>query len=76
MQFRVTMKTPDALEEALTEAVVQSGISGDSGEDIYCKQVDAIQDTTALCRKWFEHGECLTVEIDTEAQTCTVVPVE
>ena len=29
-----------------------------------------------LCRQWFEYGEYLVVEIDTEAKTCTVVPVK
>lgn len=29
-----------------------------------------------LCKKWFEYGEYLTVEIDTDAKTCTVVPVK
>jgi hypothetical protein len=27
-------------------------------------------------KKWFQYGDYLTVEIDTEAQTCTVVPVK
>ena len=27
-----------------------------------------------LCRNWFEYGEYLTVEIDTDAQSIAVVP--
>jgi hypothetical protein len=27
-----------------------------------------------LCSTWFSYGEYLTVEIDTEAKTCTVLP--
>ena len=26
------------------------------------------------CKKWVEYDECLTVEVDTEAGTCTVIP--
>lgn len=28
-----------------------------------------------LCEKWFEYGEYLTVEIDTDEMTCLVQPV-
>lgn len=29
----------------------------------------------AIAKKFIEYGECLTVEIDTDAGTCVVVPV-
>ena len=28
-----------------------------------------------LCLRWFEYGEYLRVEVDTDAETCTVIPV-
>lgn len=26
----------------------------------------------SLCERWFRYGECVTLEIDTESETCTV----
>ena len=63
MKFRVTMKTPDALEQTIEEVEDQLTVRG--------KSISDVQD---LCEKWFKYGESLTVEIDTEAQTCVVVP--
>lgn len=76
MKFRVTMKTRDALDQAIEDAVAgMPTANAESNEDVYCQQQDALMDITRLCEKWFQHDEVLTVEIDTEAQTCTVVPV-
>jgi hypothetical protein len=51
MKFRVTMKDPDTLNDAIEEAVEKQ-----------------------MCGRWFGYGEYLTVEIDTDAKTCTVIP--
>jgi len=32
--------------------------------------------TKQISQKWIEYGECLTVEIDLEAETCIVVPLK
>ena len=57
MKFRVTMKTPIA--DALEDTIREEEIGGAVLE--MCKE------------KWFEYGEYLTVEIDTEKGTCVVV---
>ena len=59
MKFRVTMKTPDVLESVI-DADMPAG-------------VDTLE-LRNLCKKWFKYGELLTVEIDVEAETCTVLP--
>jgi len=59
MKFRVTMKTPDALDSVI-DADMPAG-------------VDTLE-IHNLCKKWFKYGELLTVEIDVEAETCTVLP--
>jgi len=82
MKFRVTMKTPDALDEAIQE-IIQSDMvneldDGSDANEILAnldddeleRRIDEVKDA---CEKWFENGEYLTVEIDTEAQTCVVV---
>ena len=62
MVFKVTMKTPDVLYDALGghEAVFAASF---------------FQKYKKLTDRWFEYGEYLTVEIDTDKETCTVCEV-
>lgn len=73
MKFLVTMKDPDVMHDAIEDAVKDS-LSGvqDREEREALAQVRA-EKLRKLCSRWFEHGEYLTVEVDTEAGTCTVV---
>ena len=76
MKFKVTMKDPDTLYDAIREAVkdeVQKieGVDAEEKEGIIETR---IEDTAKAASKWFEYGEYITVEIDTEANTCVVVP--
>lgn len=74
MKFKVTMKDPDTLHDAINDAVkAQIQEIGITDED----EIEALQEKRAekvreLCNAWFEYGEYLTVEIDTEAKTATV----
>jgi hypothetical protein len=77
MKFRVTLKDPDTLYDAIREEVEGNLANID---DLADHEKDAlvdgrIDDIKEVAAKWFEYGEYLTVEIDTEARTCTVVPV-
>lgn len=77
MKFNVTMKDTDVLYDAINEAIEndeQLHTSGFSQEEI-----DAITEIRAekvrdLCSKWFEYGEYLTVQIDTDRKSIEVVP--
>jgi hypothetical protein len=76
MKFQVTMKDPDTLIDAIDNAhssIDIANIDLDEKDMIIKKRKDEI---LSLCHKWFEYGEYLVVEIDTEAETCTVVPVD
>ena len=59
MKIRLTFKTPDVVDEAL--------------KDIENQEEAAIVNNLAC--KWIQYGECLIVEIDTEKETCEVIPV-
>ena len=75
MKIKVTMKDPDTLQDAIIDAFKNLSIDGVNDEEIEAirqRRGEAINDMAT--RKWFEYGEYLTVEIDTEAQTCIVVP--
>lgn len=74
MKFQVTMKDPDTLYDAIGDAVtktVNAMLDDPDERDVLVKtRVDKVSE---ICRKWFKYGEYLTVEIDTDAETCVVV---
>lgn len=75
MKFVVSMKDPDTLSDAISEAVKEEvakieGLADDEREGVEDDRREKVQ---KLCGKWFEYGEYLRVEIDTDAGTCTVV---
>jgi uncharacterized protein YggE len=75
MKFTVTMKDPDTLHDAIDEAVTEDvakmeGLDEDERQAVIDARKEKVQE---LCNKWFEYGEYLRVEIDTEAKTCTVL---
>lgn len=74
MKIRVTFKDPDALDNALQEAplVRPDGLTDEEWEPIAEARREKIRD--GLCATFIEYGEYITVEYDTEAKTCTVVP--
>lgn len=77
MKFTVSMKDPDTLQDAIHEAVEDDLSEKDLDEE----EMEAVGEVREekirkLCAKWFEYGEYLRVEIDTDAGTCTVLPVK
>lgn len=68
------MKDPDTLYDAISDAVgeISTGLSADATEKI--KEVHK-EEYRELASTWFEYGEYITVEIDTDLKTCIVVPV-
>ena len=75
MKFKVTMKDPDTLGDALnmaiaTELELRQELDDSEREVLFDGHFEKNYD---VCKKWFEYGEYLTVEIDTEAKTCVVV---
>lgn len=75
MKVLVTMKDPDAMHDAVREAVErevkQMGLSRDESKLLVEARVDK---TIELMVKWFTHGEYMTVEFDTDDMTATVIP--
>lgn len=77
MKIRIQMKDPDTMPDAVTDAVREelraSGLPKDEQDVLYEVRSDKIR---GICAKWFRYSEYLTVEVDTEAQTCTVIPAD
>ncbi len=74
MRFQVTMKDPDVLSDAIADAVELSLA------DLFLPtdEVEALRQArcskaSELANQWFEYGEYLTVEIDTETKTIRVL---
>jgi hypothetical protein len=75
MKFTVTMKDPDTLHDAIEEAVKENmkemkEIDDEEKSLIVDKRKAEVNE---ICDKWFEYDEYLSVEIDTELKTCTVI---
>jgi hypothetical protein len=74
MIFKVTLDDYTGLYRGINGAVAKEVAKLNlSPEAKSLEAVARVEKIEALCGKWFEDGETLTVEIDTVAQTCTVV---
>lgn len=72
MKIRIHFKDPDALQEAIDTALEAkpanlSQTEWEAVKEIRREEISEIADT------WFEYGEYLTVELDTEAKTLKVI---
>lgn len=75
MKIRVTMKSPDALSDAISNAVERKRlIAENDGLEEYFDGADVRDDMYDVCSAWFQCGEYLTVDIDTETGEAVVVP--
>jgi hypothetical protein len=73
MKIRMGFKTPDAMDDAIKEAVDAEM------EKLKPDQQDVDADDLAYeakltCSRWVKWGEYITVEVDTDKGTCEVVP--
>ena len=78
MNCRVTMKCPDSLRTAIEEMVEGEIGAGDPDNLDQQEELDAefdnlVSKCMTKAEKWFSYGEYITVEIDFENNTCTVV---
>jgi hypothetical protein len=76
MKFKITMKDPDGFGDSLQDAAKEmaeqvTGVDEEEREALIEYKQEKLSE---ICKKWFEYSEYLTVEIDTEAETCVVVP--
>ena len=74
MKFTVTFKDPDALDDQIREAVhAEVEDLGLSKEDAAAIEEARYERASADVSKWFKYGEYVTIALDTEADTATVV---
>ena len=76
MKVRLTMKDPDALYDAVAEAVAADvkkleGLTDQERDDLAETRREKVRGR--IVENWMEWGEYLTVEFDTDAMTAVVV---
>ena len=76
MKFVITMKDPDALHEAVSEAVHEEvhAMGLKDPDEMEVLEDVRVEKVLEACKKWFRWDEYLRVEVDTEAGTCVVLP--
>ena len=77
MKVKVFIKDTDVLQDAVEESVddelKNSGLAEDEQEAVRELRIEKALD---VANTWWEYGEYITVEFDTEAITARVVPVD
>ena len=74
MKFRVTLKDPDGVYESLKDSAEtwEKGVTGleeEEHDDIVSARQARLD---KIISKWFQYSEYVTLEIDTESETCIV----
>ena len=74
MKIKVTMKDPDTMHDAVCGAVEREVKAMNLPQDEQEMLIDArtVKEQSKM-GKWFEYGEYLAVEFDTETMTATVL---
>lgn len=72
MKFQITLKDPDGIYDAV-KAAVESNKPANLGE-LENTWIDLKMDGLfTTLNRWFEYGEYVTIEIDTDLMTATVL---
>lgn len=74
MKIQITMKDPDGCYDCMRNAAKESLPEGLSDSEQALLFDERESEIHRICAQWFRYGEYLSVEIDSEAGTCTVLP--
>lgn len=75
MKIKITFKDPDALSDAIEEALDERDYGNLTDSEVVAVRLAAKEEAISVCSKWFKYGEYLSVEVDTNAQTIGIVEV-
>ena len=73
MKFNITMKDPDGFYESVKNAVEESLPTGLSSGERSNLLEDRIEKVEESLERWFEYNEYVTIEVDTDNNTATVL---
>lgn len=74
MKIKIRLKDPDTLHDAISDAVNESEILGLSEEEARAVKDARKEEYMEIAGEWFEYGEYVMLELDTEAKTMKVLP--
>ena len=79
MKFRITFKDPDGVYDSLTDVVNNYRIVDGDLEPFDCDDISELPELIRdklreFMQSWIEYDEYVTIEFDTAANTCVVVP--
>lgn len=72
-KIQITFKDPDALNDCIRESIEREDISGLSDAEKDAVIEVRINKAREICDRWFRYGEYLTVEVDVDEETITVL---
>jgi len=79
MKFTIGMKTPDAVDHAVDQAIEQRYPKYDDKDELIVlseedqwEREDLKEELKSVCSKWFKYGEAVTLEIDIETGVASV----
>lgn len=74
MIVKITMKDPDGFSESLSDAIDGSLVElSDQDEQEALREVRH-EEVKKVLEKWFKYDEYISLEIDTDKETITVLP--
>lgn len=74
MILKVVMKTPGSMDLAIDEVTEMETSEMEEVDDENWEEYDERKDGWSdFFKRWFKHGECITLEFDTENDTCKVL---
>ena len=73
MKFVVTMKDPDTLDDSISHAVDVSLMGVEDKDEREAVKAVRHAKVREVADTWFRYGEYLSVEIDTDTGTATVL---
>ena len=73
MKFNITMKDPDGFYESVKNAVEESLPTGLSSGERSNLLEDRMEKVEESLERWFEYNEYVTIEVDTDNNTATVL---
>lgn len=76
MKILITLKDPDTLYDAVNEALETLTIDNVSDEELELIKEERAEKYRELASEWFEYGEYVNLELDTELKTMRVIPLK
>lgn len=76
MKIKITLKDPDTLYDAISDAVNELEIDGLDSDELEAVRELRKETFREVAAEWFEFGEYVTLEMDTEEQTIKVLTLK